>query len=277
MSTFNAAAGEMTARDDVDANLAHCAQIAEKAADRGAQLLVLPENFAFLGRKERDKFAVAEEIGSSPGPIVSALMDIATRHKLWVIGGGMPELVNGQTDPIERTYNTAVAISPDGELAARYRKIHLFDVDIPGKAQLRESDATAGGDELVVLDTPLAQIGLSICYDLRFPELYRALVSQGAEVLVVPAAFTAHTGKAHWHTLLRARAIEDQCYVVAAAQVGKHNDKRESFGHSLIIDPWGTLLEEASDDDADLVVAQIDMELLRATRQRMPCLDHRRL
>jgi len=267
----------MTARDDVENNLKQCAQLAEKAADRGADFLLFPENFAFLGRHETEKFKIAEAIGDSPGPIVSALMEIASRHKMWVIGGGMAELVPEEAEgAITSTYNTAVVVSPDAELAAHYRKIHLFDVDIPGGAQLRESDATAPGDELVVVDTPLAQIGLSICYDVRFPELYRELTRQGAQLLVVPAAFTAHTGKAHWHTLLRSRAIENQCYVLAAGQVGEHNDKRESYGHSQIIDPWGTVLGDAADDE-DLVVAEIDLELLEKTRQRMPCLDHRRL
>lgn len=278
MTTFSAAAGQLTARDDVDENLRQCAQLAERAADRGASLLVLPENFAFLGRHEADKFNIAEIIGADqPGRIVSALMELGQKHQLWVVGGGMPEIMPEEAGKaITRTYNTAVVVSPDGELAASYRKIHLFDVDIPGGAQLRESDATAGGDELVVVDTPLAKLGLSICYDVRFPELYRELTRQGAEVLVVPAAFTAHTGKAHWHTLLRARAVENQCYVIAAGQVGRHNDKRESFGHSLIIDPWGTLLDEVNEGDG-LAFAEIDLALLEQTRQRMPCLAHRRL
>jgi predicted amidohydrolase len=167
-----------------------------------------------------------------------------------------------------------VVVDPRGELVARYRKIHLFDVDIPGGATLRESDATAAGADAVVIDIDGAPVGLSICYDLRFPELYRALVKdRGAQVLLVPSAFTAHTGAAHWHVLLRARAIEDQAWVVAPAQWGRQNEKRESYGHSLVVDPWGSIVGEQADDDG-VVVATLEGAAVEKRRTQMPCLTH---
>ena len=203
--------------------------------------------------------------------MLGTLRELATKHGVWMIGGGMPELVAGD---VGRAYNTAVVLDPSGALVAKYRKIHLFDVAIPDGAVMRESDATVPGDELVVVDIAGAPVGVSICYDVRFPELYRALVKDlGAEVLLVPAAFTAHTGAAHWHLLLRARAVEDQAWVVAAAQWGQHNAKRASFGHTLIADPWGTLVGERADGDG-VVVATLDGDTVAKRRQQMPCLDH---
>jgi predicted amidohydrolase len=264
----------MRSTDDLSANLALFGELTGRAASEGAQLVVLPECFSFLGRREGDKLAIAEtlEEGEAPhGPILGALRELATRYGLWIVGGGTPERVPG--DP-RRTYNTAVTIDPRGELIARYRKIHLFDVDIPGGATLRESDSTAPGDELVVVDIAGAPVGVSICYDLRFPELYRQLVKDmGAEVLLVPAAFTAHTGAAHWHLLLRARAIEDQAWVVAPAQWGRHSEKRESYGHTLIVDPWGTIAGERADGDG-VVLATLDSATVAVRRTQMPCLGH---
>lgn len=260
----------MCSTADLQANLAVCRdRIAQAAAD-GAKLVVLPENFSFLGRSERDKLAIAERLDAG-GPIVSALRELAAKHQVWLVGGGTPEVVDGDD---RRTYNTALVIDPSGALVARYRKIHLFDVDIPGGATLRESDATRAGDELVVVDIEGAKVGLSICYDVRFPELYRRLVKdRGANVLLVPAAFTAHTGAAHWELLLRARAVEDQSWVVAAAQWGRHNDKRESFGHTVVIDPWGTIVGERQEGDG-VVVATLDGAAVEKRRLQMPCLDH---
>jgi predicted amidohydrolase len=277
---FRAAALQMCAGSDLPANLAVCRQRAAEAADRGAALLALPENFAFLGRDEGDRLAVAEALDhAAPGPILSALADIAVRHGLWVVGGGMPEAIPAEeraADPAlaRKTYNTCVVVDPRGTLVAHYRKIHLFDVDLPGRAVLRESRSTAPGRAPVVCATPLARLGLSVCYDLRFPELYRELaVRRGAQVLLVPAAFTVPTGAAHWHLLLRSRAIENQCYVVAPAQTGQHNDKRASYGHTLIVDPWGTILDEIPDGEG-LAVADIDLDVIDETRKRMPCHEH---
>jgi predicted amidohydrolase len=244
----------------------------DQAAADGVQLMVLPECFAFLGRGEGDKLPIAEDFdGGRPGPVLDMLREAATARGVWIIAGGTPELVPGDA---KRTYNTALVIDPSGTLVGRYRKIHLFDVDIPGGATLRESDATRAGDALVVADIAGAKVGLSICYDVRFPELYRRLVKdQGAEVLVVPAAFTAHTGAAHWHLLLRARAVENQAWVVAPAQWGRHNDRRESYGHSLVVDPWGTIVDERAEGDG-VVVVTIDAATVTKRRTQMPCLSH---
>jgi deaminated glutathione amidase len=263
----------MRSTSDLSANLARCRELTAQAASEGAQLVVLPECFSFLGQREGEKLSVAESFDAAgpPGPVMSTLRDLAVKHGVWIVGGGTPELVPGDQ---KRAYNAALAIAPSGELVARYRKIHLFDVDIPGGAVLRESDSTAPGDELVVIDVAGAPVGVSICYDVRFPELYRQLVKDmGAEVLLVPAAFTAHTGAAHWHILLRARAIEDQAWVVAAAQWGGHNDKRESYGHTLIVDPWGAIVGERAEGDG-VVLATLDSAAVDKRRTQMPCLSH---
>jgi predicted amidohydrolase len=275
MSSWQVRVGAVQLRstDDLAANLARCRELTAQAASEGAQLIVLPECFSFLGRREGDKLAIAELLDGEgpPGPVLSTLGELATKHGLWIIGGGTPERVAGDD---KRSYNTAIAIDPRGELVARYRKIHLFDVDIPGGAVLRESDSTAPGDELVVVDIVGAPVGVSICYDVRFPELYRQLVKDmGAEVLLVPAAFTAHTGAAHWHLLNRARAVENQAWVVAPAQWGSHNEKRESYGHTLIVDPWGTIVGERADGDG-VVIATLDGEAVARRRTQMPCLAH---
>jgi len=260
----------MRSTHDLTANLARCGELTAQAASEGAQLVVLPECFSFLGRSEGDKLAVAEALDGH-GPVMTTLRELATKYGLWILGGGTPELVRGDS---RRAYNTAVTVDPAGEVVARYRKIHLFDVDIPGGAVLRESDSTAPGDELVVVDIAGAPVGVSICYDVRFPELYRQLVKDmGAEVLVVPAAFTAHTGAAHWQLLLRARAVEDQAWVVAAAQWGSHNEKRESFGHSMIVDPWGTIVGERAEGDG-VVISTLDGAAVDKRRTQMPCLSH---
>jgi predicted amidohydrolase len=266
---FLAACAQLTARGDVDENLATCRRLAGEARERGAKLVVLPENFAFMGVGEQDKFAIAEEI-ETPGKIVGALREMAAAHGIWVFAGGMPER-SAQPDKV---YNTCVVVTPEGRVAARYRKIHLFDVRIPGGAEFQESKTVAAGKEPVVVETPWTRVGLSICYDVRFPELYRALGTLGARVVVVPAAFTLHTGKDHWHTLLRARAIENQVYVLAAGQYGRHNEKRVCYGHSVIVDPWGTVIAEAADREG-VIVGEIDPAFQDKVRRELPVLDHR--
>jgi nitrilase len=267
-----AACIQLTSRNDVDANLATCARLLRQARQRGAELAVLPENFAFMGMKEHDKFAVAESLNDAPGKIQSALLALARETGLWIIGGGLPERVEQEAGFV---HNTLIACSPAGDLAARYRKVHLFDVDIPGGAQFKESGSVAPGTDAVTLETPWGKIGLTICYDLRFPELYRRLTRAGARILVVPAAFTLHTGKDHWKPLLQARAIENQCFVLAPGQYGKAFEGRVSWGHSMIIDPWGTVLAEAPDREC-AILAELDFEHQDKIRRELPVLAHQR-
>jgi predicted amidohydrolase len=263
------AAVQMRSIGDLSANLERVRSLVGEAAASGARLVVLPECFSFLGLGEGDKLRAAEVLDGR-GPVSTALAELCTRHDLWIIGGGTPETVPG--DP-RRTYNTALVVDPRGTLVRSYRKVHLFDVDIPGGATLRESDGTVAGTGLEVVEIDGISVGLSICYDLRFPELYRTLVDQGAQVVVIPAAFTAYTGAAHWHVLMRARAIENQVWIVAPAQWGTHNAKRESYGHSLIVDPWGTVVAERAEGDG-VLVHTLDGDTVERRRTQMPVRRH---
>ncbi len=270
MSKLVAACVQLTSKADVHANLEASARLAGEAKARGAELVVLPENFAFMGEREDQKFAVAEVVDDTHGgPILAALKGIARANHQWVFAGGMPE----KSDRDSHVHNSCVVVDPEGRIAARYRKIHLFDVAIPGGAEFQESRTVAPGREVETVETPWGKVGLSICYDVRFPELYRALGRAGARIMIVPAAFTLHTGKDHWHTLLRARAIENQVYLLAAAQFGRHNDKRVTYGHSLIVDPWGTVLGEAADREG-IVVAELDFAWQDKVRRELPALTH---
>jgi predicted amidohydrolase len=260
---------QMTSGGDVAKNLARAAELIGEAASRGARLVVLPENFALLGEHERDKFAVAEKI---PGAIVGAMAEAAKKHSVSLVLGGMPE--KGPDDA--HVHNTSVYLDATGAVRGVYRKIHLFDVQIPDGAEYRESASVAPGSETVVVETPWAMMGLSVCYDLRFPELYRRQAEAGARILTVPAAFTLHTGRDHWHVLLRARAVENLCYVLAAAQYGKHNAKRVTYGHALIADPWGQVLAECGDHEG-VAVAELDFAYQDKVRRELPSLGHRRL
>ena len=268
---FRAAALQMRSTEDVDRNLAMARDLVARAAAAGASLITLPENFGFLRITADDP--VEDVTADNPGPIVGFGLAAAREHGVWLLLGSIPER---HPDPAKH-HNTSVLVSPAGEIAAVYRKIHLFDVAIPGGAEFRESDRVAGGEDLVVADTGLGPIGLSVCYDLRFPEMYRELARRGARVLAVPAAFTLHTGKDHWIPLLRARAIENQAWVVAAAQFGHHGGKRHSYGKAVIIDPWGVVVACAPDGEATMAVAEIDYAAQDRVRQQLPALNHRRL
>lgn len=260
---------QLSSQADLSQNLERAREQVRRAASRGAELVLLPENFAFFG-PEADKRAVAQPLAG--GVISSALSDMAKESSVFVVGGGFPEQ---SVDP-ERPHNTLLVVGPDGATLGQYRKIHLFDVELGAGGSYSESAATAPGDSVLVVDIAGFKVGLSICYDLRFPELYRALSEQGAEVLLVPAAFTLHTGKDHWHVLLRARAIEAQAFVVAAAQHGQHPGGRQTYGHSLVVDPWGTVIAEAS-DGVGLASATLERARLDAVRRSLPSLRHRKL
>jgi nitrilase len=266
-----AAAIQMNSSADVQQNLQAIDRLLMDAAARGVAIAFLPENLAIMGVRDEDKLALAEDPGS--GPIQEFLADAAQRYKLWVVAGSLP-LKSSQDG---KCYGASIVYDSDGNASPIYRKIHLFDVDLPGRDErYRESATMAFGDDLVVVPSPLGQLGLSICYDLRFPELYRRLVDDGASVFSIPAAFTAATGKAHWHSLLRARAIENLAYVIAAAQHGSHPSGRQTFGHSVIIDPWGQVVAELETGDG-IADADIDTALPGKLRTEFPVLEHRRL
>ena len=269
--TLRVAAIQLQSQDSVAQNLEECRRLVGAARRDGARLVVLPENFAYFGADEA-KRSVAEQVPDPAGKIQAALGEMAKSSEVFLVAGGFPE---ASSEP-KRPFNTALVYGPDGQLLTSYRKIHLFDVALQDGTSLSESSGTTPGEALVSFDIGRFRVGLSICYDLRFPELYRALMSRGANVLLVPAAFTLHTGKDHWHALLRARAIESQAFVVAAAQWGKHPRGRTTYGHSLVVDPWGTVIAEAS-DQVGLVSATLDLGYLEQVRAAVPCLSHRRL
>src|SRR5215469_8271516 len=264
------AAIQMTSGPDVEANLAQARELLEEAATRGARLAALPENFSFMGLKDADKRTVAEADGK--GPAQEFLATAARQLQLWIVGGTVP-LAAGADG---RVAAASLVYDADGERVARYDKIHLFDVDIPGRAEsYRESAHVSPGSRATVLETPAGRLGLSVCYDVRFPELYRHLSAAGAQILAVPSAFTSPTGRAHWETLLRARAIENLCYVVAPAQSGFHPSGRETYGDSMIVDYWGRVLQRVP-RGRGCAVAEVDLAAQASVRASFPALAHRR-
>ncbi len=265
------AAVQLESRDDVPSNLMACEHAITEAAARGAKFVVLPENFAYFG-SSTGKRASAEPIGGLPGPIMSSLIRSATSNGVTVLGGGWPE---SSPDPA-RPFNSATVITPLGEVAANYRKLHLFDVTLPSGAKVQESVAMTAGVDIVSCTIEGFRVGLSICYDIRFPELYRKLVDRGCEVLCVPSAFTLETGRDHWSLLVRARAVESQCWVIAANQCGSHPTGKTTYGHSMIVDPWGRVLAEA-ENQPGVIVADLDKRALNVIRASLPSLKHRRL
>lgn len=270
------AAIQMNSGADVGANLEAARALLREAAASGARLAVLPENFAFMGARDRDKLAHAEADGQ--GPIQDALSALARELDLWIVAGTLPIRAPDAADGHARVFAACCVYDSDGARVARYDKIHLFDIDVPDSGErYRESASIAPGRlHPVVVDTPVGRVGLSVCYDLRFPELYRALVDAGAELLVVPAAFTVKTGEAHWHLLLRARAVENLVYVVAPGQCGNHPGGRGTYGHSLIADPWGHVLSERADTPG-VILASRDAARQAELRNGFPALQHRRL
>jgi nitrilase len=267
--TVKVAALQMTSGPDVAGNLAQAGALIEAAAGAGARLVALPENFSFMGLKDADKRTVAEAAGG--GPVQDFLSATAARLKVWLIGGTTPLRAGADG----RVAAASLVFDADGRQVARYDKIHLFDVDIPGRAEsYRESAHVAPGSRVEVIDTPAGRLGLSVCYDVRFPELYRQLSAAGAQLLVVPSAFTSPTGRAHWETLLRARAIENLCYVIAPAQSGFHPSGRETYGDSMIVDYWGRVLQRVP-RGTGYALAEIDIARQSQVRESFPALGHR--
>lgn len=265
------AAIQMASGPNIDANLIEAGRSIQAAAKAGARLIVLPENFALMGLSETDNLKFAEKDGS--GKIQDFLSEQAEKNKVWIVGGTAP-IVADEPDKI----NAACLVYDDqGKRVARYDKIHLFDVEIVDTGEnYTESMTIKSGTEVVVVDSPFGKLGLAICYDLRFPELFRALLDKGAEIFVVPSAFTAITGRAHWEVIVRARAIENLSFVIAAAQGGYHVNGRETFGDSMIVDPWGTVLDRLP-SGSGFVIADIDEERLRSIRRNFPAIDHRKI
>lgn len=265
---FLAAAIQMLASPDKAANLREAEAKVREAAGRGAAVIALPEVFNWRGAKDEERNS-AEPI---PGPTSDRMARLARELGIYLLSGSILEEISGDA----RAYNTSLFFDPQGSLIARYRKIHLFDVELEQRVSARESDTRKAGGEVVVAETQFCPMGLTICYDVRFPELYRALVSKGAQVIFVPSAFTAVTGEAHWEVLVRARAIENQVYIIAPDQVGKNPRSFATYGNSMIVDPWGRVLARAS-DIATVIYAEIDLDYLAKVRKELPALEHRKL
>jgi len=262
------AAIQMTSTRDVDANVAEATRLVGAAAAAGASLAILPENFALMAGSREQLLKAGEPSGA--GPIQEAMGVAARTHGIWLVAGTIPVAAG------DRVRAACIVYDDRGEPVARYDKIHLFDVVLRDGERHFESSAIEPGEEVVVTDSPVGRLGLSICYDLRFPELYRRLLDLGAQVVAIPSAFTAFTGRAHWEPLVRARAIENLVYVVAAAQVGRHAQGRETYGHSMVVDPWGVVVAEQHDGPG-VVTAAVDLERLEELRAQLPSRDHRRL
>ena len=274
------AAIQLASGPQVSANLNEAARLIGNAADSGAELVVLPENFAIMPLKDADRLAAVEEEGH--GPIQGFLSEQARMHRVWLVGGTIPLAAKNKDDVQDAQVSRETGMSKatkvraacllyndHGERVARYDKIHLFDVSLDNGEQYQESRTIEAGDKPVVANTPWGKLGLAVCYDLRFPELFRELLDQGAEMFAVPAAFTAHTGKAHWEVLVRARAIENLCFVFASAQGGYHVNGRETHGNSMIVSPWGEVL--------DRLIADCDRGQLQSVRTSLPSIQHRRI
>lgn len=269
-SSVTAAAVQMTSTRDVDANLGEAQRLLARAADAGAELVVLPENFSFLGADDGERLAAAETPGR--GPAQDFLAAEAKARGLWIVGGTVPILHESGL-----ASSRSLLVDPDGRTVAAYDKIHLFDVSVPDSESesYRESATTIAGEEPRTAATPFGRVALAVCYDVRFPALFHRLGTEGMDILALPAAFTVPTGRVHWQALLTARAIESLVYVVASAQWGEHAGGRRTYGHSMIVDPWGAVLARL-DSGAGVVTAELDMMHLHELRSQFPVLEHRR-
>ena len=265
------AAIQMTSGSNIQANLDDAAKLIEQAAASGANLIVLPENFSQMPMTEQERVGNAETPGD--GFVQNFLSAQSEKNKVWIVGGTIPLKSNEK----HKAYSSSLLFNDTGEQVARYDKIHLFDVLIKENNETYEESATTvAGEKTVVVDTPFGRLGMSICYDLRFPELYRMMVDKGMEICVIPSSFTAFTGQSHWESLIRARAIENQCYVIAAAQGGYHVSNRQTYGHSMIVSPWGNILGCVGTGPG-VVITEYDKNLLDTTRNNFQVLQHRRL
>jgi nitrilase len=261
----------MASGPNVGANLLEAERLIGMSVEKGAKLVVLPENFAIMGKEESDKVAVRES--DDGGPIQDFLSQQARKQGVWVVGGTVPMVAKADN----KIRAACLLYDDQGKRAARYDKIHLFDVSlVDSDESYTESEAIESGEQAVVVETPFGKLGLAVCYDLRFPELFRTMLDQGMELIALPSAFTAITGKAHWNTLVRARAIENLCYVLAAGQGGYHVNGRETYGHSMIVDPWGQVMNELA-NGSGLVCAKLDLERLKNIRRTFPVLEHRNI
>lgn len=261
---------QLCSQNVVAQNLQIVENLVADVARQGAEVVFLPEAFAYIGSDE-GQIPLAETF-DKPGLILSSCLNLARKYGVHLIAGGFPE--RATTDKI---YNTCFHATPAGDIQARYRKIHLFDVDLEDGTKLQESRTTAPGEQVITTELPFGTLGLSVCYDLRFPRLYQSLVDAGSVALTVPSAFTAYTGRAHWHVLLRARAIECQAYFIAPAQVGDHGyPGRHSFGHALVVDPWGTIVAECPTNEPSIAVADINPLEITRVRSQLPSLEHQR-
>lgn len=265
------AAIQMNSGCDVQKNLQQAEKLIKQAVDAGAKLLVLPENVALMGKTETDKLEISEELGN--GPIQSFFAAQARQHKIWIVGG----TISIKSSHPEKVYNACIVYDEQGQQVSCYNKIHLFDAQVkPGIEIYQESKTITAGNNVAVLDTPVGRLGLAVCYDIRFPELFRLLAKQGAEIIALPTAFTVKTGEAHWEVLTRARAIENFFYIIGSCQTGKHDNGRETYGHSVIIDPWGTVLA-CLPENPGVITAEISLDHLRKIRTDFPVHSHRRL
>ena len=260
----------MISTTEVDVNLESASDLIAQAANRGAEFHLLPENFPLMGHKEHDKMTILEPFGL--GPIQDFLSEQSKKHGIWLMGGTIPLHASEEN----KVRAACLLYDPEGKCTFRYDKIHLFDatVDEESEESYQESNTLEAGNEIVIAETPFGNIGMSVCYDLRFPELYRSMLENNVNIITVPSAFTATTGEAHWESLLRSRAIENLCYIIASNQGGRHINGRETWGHSMILDPWGKILD-CVEKGPGFAIADIDLEKQKTLRRNFPCLKHR--
>lgn len=271
MTNYRVAAIQMTSHSDVEKNLKTAEKYISEAAQKGAKLIVLPEMFAVMGIDQLDKVKIRETLGQ--GRIQDFLSQQAAKYGVWLVGGTIPVAVKNSS---EKVHAACLVYDDKGQRVAYYEKIHLFDVTLSGtRESYQESKTTVPGNKVVVLPTPFGKIGLAVCYDVRFPEMFRTMHDQDVECIILPAAFTYTTGSAHWDILVRARAIENQVYIIAAAQTGQHDNGRKTYGHSMIVDPWGMVKANLSEEQG-VVIADMDMDYLRKMRGEFPVLLHRK-